>query len=176
MNIVNYTGLLGLSLDVIGAWFISRGLATKSLNDIKSETGFSFAPNEAYIISGISQKIECKFGFIFLFFGFAFQASTYVFSSSYQFTKTDNIISLLALTVCVFLIYKLFNRLLNQLINRNRKKFIHDILIQFENEGNNHMKHIEDIKRYFSLLSLEYRQDVTQEEAWKRLKYHVGVM
>ncbi|MHB1393508.1 MAG: hypothetical protein ACYCYE_10615 [Clostridia bacterium] len=47
-SIVKFIGLLGLCFDVIGAWYISRGLIKKTAEVLKHETGFSFGLGTGY--------------------------------------------------------------------------------------------------------------------------------
>lgn len=87
MPINNFIAILGLIIDINGAWYLSKGLMLKTREQIIKETGFSYSNNDDYTISGIYSKIECSIGFIFLFLGFIFQASTYIIPSNVLIVK-----------------------------------------------------------------------------------------
>lgn len=69
---------LGLIFDIIGAWYISRGLIRKTKEEIDIEAGGKYNIHHSNKISLIRQKVECKYGFVFMFIGFLLQIICYV--------------------------------------------------------------------------------------------------
>jgi hypothetical protein len=71
--------VIGLMLDIIGAWFLAQSFVTKRLEDLTFEgtSGYGSPPNLRYIASVLHQKAEAQIGFTVLAFGFTIQALDY---------------------------------------------------------------------------------------------------
>jgi hypothetical protein len=65
--------IFGLILDILGAWFLARGLVRKTNKEIRLESGTYYGGNRFLSDSLNLQRIESRVGFGFLFLGFSFQ-------------------------------------------------------------------------------------------------------
>lgn len=77
MSINNSISLIGIVFDIVGAWFLSRGLIKKPIEEIRTESVMSFF-NYYYAPGSIRQKSESTTGFLFLFLGFVLQGFSYI--------------------------------------------------------------------------------------------------
>ena len=64
---------IGLIFDIVGAFFLAKGIMAKKIPDIIKETGTYISRNKAFQDSLLIQKIEALFGMIFLITGFSLQ-------------------------------------------------------------------------------------------------------
>lgn len=69
----NTVSILGLILDILGALYVSKGLLNKNAGELRKENCFVYGVNDNYVINGMKDKIQCKYGFIIIFFGFILQ-------------------------------------------------------------------------------------------------------
>ena len=175
-SIVKFIGLLGLCFDVIGAWYISRGLIRKTVEVLKHETGFSFGPNDNYIISGYTQKIESNVGFIFLLLGFTLQGLSSIITKSSLVSSLSNAEGLLGL-VLLFIAVTTFNIIANTVVKVNKKKFINiyvkGILIEHIDNSGDKPKSVLDSKRLLRYLDISCEDNISIEDAWNMLKKNV---
>lgn len=164
--------LFGLILDIIGAWYISRGLVKKTREDIKKETGFCFGPNDNYIISGLSQKAECKVGFIFLLFGFMLQGVGNLLPS-FSFNSCTPIFYRNIILVGLFFIILCFiisNKIIKKIIKNYILIHVSQVIKEHIKASNDSPMHIGDIKRYLDYLNINFDEEIKLEEAWQKLK------
>jgi hypothetical protein len=73
----NLLGLIGLILDIIGAWFLAKSFVIKNIEQMENETTTYVGGNAFLLESMQEQRIEARFGFRFLFSGFLFQIINY---------------------------------------------------------------------------------------------------
>ena len=165
--------LLGLAFDVLGAWYISRGLMRKSKKDLENETGFCFGPNDDYIIGGLSQKIECKIGFYILLLGFTLQgisslltAKWFIAILSFVETIPFFIICLVIWFGCFFVLEKMVKRK----VTSNIKDYVKDLVKQHINQECDAPYNVDDMKRLLGYLKISVNEGATPEEIWSKLK------
>ncbi len=73
---------IGLALDIFGAIFLAKAFMAKKIQRIISESTTFFGRNKWFKDSLIQQKIEARFGVIFLLSGFIYQAIGNLVSST----------------------------------------------------------------------------------------------
>jgi hypothetical protein len=118
--------LLGVLLDITGAYYLSRAFIFKSPLDIKFETygtgnsrlHMSFGMSGNLFMSFYTQGVEARIGFGLLFSGFLFQAIGIIWPSYYL-----PIYITIAIWICSTLISYILRCYLN---NPERVKEIHD--------------------------------------------------
>jgi len=84
MTINIYFYILGMVLDIIGAWLLAMSIVTKPLKTMKREAGMSFFDID-YVFDNIHQKFKGRTGFAFLAGGFILQAVANIFVSGKYF-------------------------------------------------------------------------------------------
>lgn len=161
--------LFGLFFDVLGAWYISRGIIKKTEDELKSETGFAFAPNDNYIISGLKQKIEGDYGFAFLTLGFTFQGISTIFNSGI-FLNQVSLLYLLATSIIVLTIIILVEGSVRRAQKRSVGIHVYKVIQRHLNSSGDKPMHILDIKRFLGYLEVEVEDNYTQDQAWVKLK------
>lgn len=82
MQINHFLSLIGLLLDIIGAFFLAKSFIFKKIEAIKKEGSTTYKSNPHFIKSMIFQRIEAKCGFVYLFLGFSGQCLGVVFQGS----------------------------------------------------------------------------------------------
>jgi len=107
MNLVSVLFVFGLTLDILGAYFLAQGFITKNLDDLTFEgtSGYASPPNLRYIKSNLYQKAEAQIGFVFLMFGFILQSFDYfVLTSDHSLTVSpcNVILSIIGLVAISF--------------------------------------------------------------------------
>lgn len=97
MSLANALFVFGLTLDILGAYYLAQSFITKGLEDLTFEgtAGYGSPPNLRYIRSNLYQKAEAIIGFTLLALGFGLQSFDYFFFSREQ--------SISFLPICVFL-------------------------------------------------------------------------
>lgn len=83
MHSLNYaqTGfVLGLAIEIGGAFVLAQGLIAKRLRELTLEgtSGYGSPPNVRYIANVVAQKADAQVGFSTLVFGFSVQALDYL--------------------------------------------------------------------------------------------------
>ena len=162
-------GVNGLILDIIGAWYLSRGLVRKTLKEIVQEAPqFSFGINEAYVIGALIQKIEATMGFGLLFFGFGLQALPYILNTELSsiYITLWWIISDIAILVAIF---KVSDRLVKRRGRTARKKYLREDILEKMRTTEKNLQHIDDTKRYLRHLGVNFEEDICTEDAWQKL-------
>lgn len=174
MRFVGLVGVTGLILDIMGAWYITRGLVKKNLNDIRHEAPqFTFGINEAYVIGALTQRIEARIGFVLLFWGFGLQAITYVLStelssmSILQWWLSADLFSLI-------MIFVLSDYAIKRTVRTTKKNFLREQIKKYIKSTEN-AKHLEDTKRYLRYLSVKFDEGISSEEAWHMLLLNLGI-
>ena len=76
----NLIGIVGLMLDILGAIFLARGTLIKTNDQIKLECGTYYGFNGKLELSMLSQRMEGRFGILFLLSGFFSQSIVYLTS------------------------------------------------------------------------------------------------
>lgn len=77
--------MIGLLFDILGAYFLSQGLITKSLKNVVEESRgdenkpYLGTPKDNYGVGLYVQAVEARTGFFFLFIGFVLQGISYLF-------------------------------------------------------------------------------------------------
>ena len=74
----NWLSILGLSLDILGAFFLAKSFITKQLSEIQKETMSMIGTNYHATLSLCKQKQEAQWGFGLLLTGFIFQIASYI--------------------------------------------------------------------------------------------------
>lgn len=174
MRFGSLIGVTGLILDIIGAWYITRGIVKKTLEEMTVEAPqFSWDVNHAYVIGALTQKNEAKIGFVLLFLGFAFQAVTYILNtelSSLNFSIWWVILdftSLLAVAIVSHFIVK-------RKINNAKKVYLRKIIIA-QLEETKGRQHIDDTKWYLRYLRVKFDDNISAEDALLKLLAALGI-
>ena len=173
MRLGNLIGVTGLMLDIIGAWYLSRGLVRKNLKEIVREAPqASFGINVAYVIGALTQRIEARTGFGFLFFGFVLQALSYLLKMELSSLNLRWWITLsISVPVVVFIVSDLLVKTRARTV---RKKYLREEIIKHM-EATDKPKHIEDTKRYLKYLGIKFDENISMEDAWSKLMTELGL-
>jgi hypothetical protein len=114
MNFANALFVFGLTLDILGAFYLAQSFITKNLEDLTFEgtSGYGSPPNLRYIRSNLYQKAEAQIGFILLTFGFALQSLDYFFLSSERspLISTISVLCFVIALIIVVLLMAMFVR------------------------------------------------------------------
>jgi hypothetical protein len=80
MGLSNALFVVGLTIDIIGAYYLAQGFITKDLDGLTFEgtSGYGSPPNLRYIKGSLYQKAEAQIGFFLLAIGFFLQMVDYV--------------------------------------------------------------------------------------------------
>jgi hypothetical protein len=78
MALSSLVAVFGLSLDIIGAYFLARGIGGKPPVAIASESATAWGYNGKIMRSLLDQKADSQAGFVFLFAGFLIQLISYL--------------------------------------------------------------------------------------------------
>ncbi len=80
MSLEKYLFVVGLTFDIVGAFYLAQSFITKDLDELIYEgtSGYGHPPNVRYIKSVLLQKAEAQIGFFLLLFGFSLQSSDYL--------------------------------------------------------------------------------------------------
>ncbi len=108
MSLPNALFVFGLTLDILGAYYLAQSFINKGLEDLTFEgtAGYGSPPNLRYIRSNLYQKAEAQIGFALLALGFGLQSFDYFFFSREQsitFSPICVFLYVLALAVAVIL-------------------------------------------------------------------------
>ena len=167
MRIGNLIGVSGLILDIIGAWYLSRGLVRKNLQEIVQEAPqAAFGINVAYVMGALTQRIEARTGFGFLFFGFGFQALSYLINME---LSSLHIRWWIALYISVLIaVYIVSDSLVKRRVRTVRKKYLREEIIKYM-ESTEKPKHIISTRRYLKYLGVKFDENIPIEDAWPKL-------
>ncbi len=100
----NTLSILGLIFDILGAWYISRSLIKKRITDMQKENCFVYGVNDNYVISSIKDKLECKFGFSIVLFGFALQLIAQLYNEEIFLCRITALNILIIFTIIIGII------------------------------------------------------------------------
>lgn len=91
MSLANAFFVFGLTLDVLGAFYLAQSFITKGLEYLTFEgtSGYGSPPNLRYIRSSLYQKAEAQIGFCLLATGFVLQSFDYFFLSKEDSTSIN---------------------------------------------------------------------------------------
>lgn len=163
--------VIGLLIDIIGAWFISRGLATKTTDEFISEAVFTYGVNDSYIISGMRQHIECKYGFGLLFLGFGMQLIAQLYIDKIGIISIS-VFSLTVLIVILFVItmFLLFNGRVKVEYEKKANEYLKEKIIKALTAG--YSLHVIDCMRYLRYTTPDIGLDSSElrEELEKKLR------
>lgn len=155
MNII-LQGLLtviGLLFDIIGAWYIARGLVLKTTDEFIEESTFFFGNNDNSVVSGIRQKIECRSGFQMMFIGFGLQLLSQMYQDNIYLFKIDSI-RIIALILSLSAVFAFVIRVLNYIVIKEfifeTKKYINNKIMQ------TNKLHVLDAIRYIKYIKPDY--------------------
>lgn len=167
MRLGSLIGVTGLILDIIGAWYLARGIVKKNLEGIIEEAPkHSFGINEAYVMGALIQKLEASIGFGFLFVGFMLQALSLVNTkpSSYNLSLWS-----ITLDISVLIAFYIASHyIIKRKIRMIRKNYLRqEILKHIKTKGK--PKHVADTKRYLGYLRIKFDDNISTEDAWSKL-------
>lgn len=113
MSLASTLFVFGLTLDILGAFYLAQSFITKNLEDLTFEgtSGYGSPPNLRYIRSNLYQKAEAQIGFSLLAIGFVLQSFDYFFLSTDQLPFL-NTISVLACVVVLIVVALFLARLI----------------------------------------------------------------
>lgn len=176
VSIARFLTLIGLCFDVIGAWYISRGIMKKTEEELIKETGFSFGPNNNYIISGLKQKVEGDFGFFFLLVGFSLQGISSLLNNVY-FTKLLSIDTVIICFISLIVLIALTLIVTDKIIRSRQKvyvkKHVYKVVEEHIRSNGDKPKQIQDIIRLLNYIGIVVSDSISQDEAWTKLKENV---
>jgi hypothetical protein len=156
MSINNAISFMGILFDILGAWFLARGLVKKPIEEIRRESVMSFF-SYSYALGYIKQKAESTVGFLYLGLGFSMQALSYVFA---QISNWNLFYIVFIVTMFLGLVIFIFG------LKYRRCKYIEFILKVIKAESSNAKEIPIDnyqINKYLTLLNRRYiKEDLLQ--------------
>ena len=194
MSINSYISLLGIVFDIIGAWYLAKGLMKKTIEEIRSQAvgGFFKYP---IALGELKQKVESINGFLFLSVGFLLQGYSYVWVNIknwmiwYELLLLTMILLIIILIWCKYLYKVLVKRFVIQVIKResNNKPYMADadqsyrylIEIKKKYKNDNTIKLFEakypDIKNMDSSGKEEANKEwhIVTEKLWEKLNIEI---
>ena len=80
LNCAQTSFVVGLAVDIVGAYVLAQGYIVKRLPDFTLEgtSGYGSPPNVRYIASAVAQKADAQVGFVILALGFCLQSFDYL--------------------------------------------------------------------------------------------------
>ena len=167
MRLGSLIGVTGLILDIIGAWYLARGIVKKTLEEMTVEAPqFSWDVNHAYVIGALTQKIEAKIGFVLLTLGFTFQAITYILNIE---LSSLNFIRLIILDSIVLIGVAIVSHFIVKIkVNNAKMAYLRKIIIA-QLEETKGRQHIDDTKWYLRYLKVKFDDNISTEDALLKL-------
>lgn len=164
-SVIGFTGLI---IDIIGAWYIARGLVKKNLKEILQEAPqFGYGVNIAYVMGALTQKVEATIGFYLLAIGFAIQVISCLLWM--ELSSLNLTVWWLALDISILItIYKGLDATINSRIRSVKKNYLREVIKEHMKTTEN-PKQIGDLKRYLGYLSVKFDKNISLEEAWPKL-------
>ena len=103
MSLTSVIFVFGLTIDIMGAYYLAQGFITKDLDSLVFEgtSGYGSPPNLRYIRSALLQKAEAWIGFSCLTFGFALQMVDYLAAEDFKGCVLPRSIVLLGVIIVV---------------------------------------------------------------------------
>ncbi len=105
MNLDSFINAIGLAFDILGAWYLAKGLIKKSYSSMTNESGTYYDKNIFLHISSIVQKYESILGFSYMFIGFGLQATSDFLDNSKVKLLCITMVLVFALIVITFIYY-----------------------------------------------------------------------
>lgn len=105
-------GSIGLWLDVIGAFFLTKSIVTKNRSEIVREAGTYLGGNPFLLRGSSHQTIEARCGFVFLFFGAVGQllGQTDLFRSGVAHLSACFVLVAVFLSILIYYFVRIFSR------------------------------------------------------------------
>lgn len=166
-------------LGIYSVWFMSKGTANKTMEQIISETGFVLGPNDDYVIGNLTQKIEYKYGIIFLLLSITIQfiSNTMpMYMQSYNF-KISDITNSNVLLLLSGLIATIFYLIFSGACEKEKKQITIDYLKArlIGKYDKNCNPNPSDLKRYCKYLNMVFTEEGSLEEAWGEVRNKLGL-
>lgn len=159
----SFLAIVGLYLDVLGAFFLAKGFLIKSIKEITKESGTFYGHNSFLSNSLIRQKWDVIFGFSLIGMGFLFQLAYYLIS-------THLIIFLLTLLIVV-LLGIIVEKIIKIITMNNIEKKENTILdIEVEKIKPTDTKSLE---HWGAVLKLSRNENESNEEYHNRMKAYL---
>lgn len=163
--------ILGLAFDVLGAWYISRGLIRKTKKNIVSEAEVTWGPNDNYIINGLVQKIECNVGFWLLLFGFVLQGISTILSGELMnklLVSWQVLTSLGVELASVLIVYKCSEHIIGKKSKKEILEHVKGVIKEYLASSESPM-HPSNSRQYLLHLGINLKEEIPDEEVWNRL-------
>jgi hypothetical protein len=137
MSLSSALFVFGLTLDILGAYYLAQSFITKNLEDLTFEgtSGYGSPPNLRYIKSNLLQKAEAQIGFSLLALGFILQSFDYFFFSSEQSHLLSSTSVLLCVVVLLLLTFLLAGFIKGKLFARYAKRMAAIVIRESKPEG-----------------------------------------
>ncbi len=137
MSIEKIIFVFGLTLDILGAFWLAKSFIVKNLQDLTFEgtSGYGSPPNLRYIKSNLLQKSEAQIGFSFLAMGFILQSHDYFFLSSFSNFTIQGIVVGSILVILAFVINWIAKHVQKLLFNYYGKRMAAIVIRRTPPEG-----------------------------------------
>ncbi len=175
MSIVNAFFVFGLTLDVLGAFYLAQSFITKGLEDLTFEgtSGYGSPPNLRYIRSNLYQKAEAQIGFFLLATGFILQAFDYIYLNKSDSLTIDTyyvLIGVLLISVVGFLLARVVR---NKLFTRYARRMAFIVIRESKPENFRNDKWIVTVAHYL-LPKLEREPNEDDQSFASRVLLEIG--
>ncbi len=163
-------GLLGLEIDIIGAFFLAKSFIRKSPQDIVVEASTYVGYNGAQLKSIVEQQIEAWIGFVLLTLGFIGQSMPY-FGMEYRISGAVDVVELLGLGILVLVCALAVRKQLAKWRFWSVGKIIvtREIKSYLDGQPNNTSFLSRHLDRYLQVLGLKRLPGETDEEVLTRI-------
>lgn len=156
--------ILGIILNAIGAWYISRCLIKKTEKEMITENYVVDFWNDNYVLSSIKQKIEGTFGASYIIFGSIVQVYTIVCDiETVLFPKMNIILSVIIIIAILIVILSTLIIITNTGIRKLYLKRVIAFIRIYRKIDNN--THIAVINRYIKYVDKDYNDISDKAEA-----------
>ncbi len=166
---LSYFSIIGLAINIIGVWFISRGIMKKPTKSFISESFMTWGCNDDYVINGYLQRIECNCGFILVLMGSIFQVVDYMFKDVFYIKATHYYIVIVFFVIVIFVCAVLLIAL-NLFVRKAHKKYVKKYLYfsYYKTENAINKKNEDDLRRHIRYIDLNY--DLEKRKSLEEIK------
>jgi len=177
MNIVNAIFINGLTLDILGAYYLAQSFITKDIEDLTFEgtSGYGSPPNLRYIRSNLYQKAEARIGFGCLFSGFLLQSLDYFILESELTIELPRLGVFIFNLLFGFTLYEIMSIVKHKIFKKYGKKMSLILLKEYPKDYEPEDEWIKNVAIYL-LPQINQKQNETDNEYSTRILKYVGAV